>query len=467
MLYALARVFLRFATRVYFRRLEIVGAEEVPARGPVILAANHPQSITDALVLGLATRRVVHYVAHSGLFANPVQRWLLGHAGVIPIHRPKDVGDAASRNEASFRACRELLERGGCIGIFPEGTSREERRVQDFKTGTVRIALLAEEKNDFALGVRIVPVGLSFQSAARFRSRVLATFGTPILVRDCRQEFERDREATVRRLTAELQQRVRHQVVDVKQQQLEDFIRDVEHVYKCELLDREGLRIPGRSRYEKAENLSREIARATEYFYEVRPELIWSVQETLREYRRKLDRVNLPDRIVKDEAASFRGQAIRWALLLAVGLPVAMWGLTWNVVPYRLTGELSSLVTRDRTKIHGTQIVVGALVFGLAYGAWAWFAWEHRNQWGSAGVAAFLVSLPPSGLFARRYLIAMGRRRQHLRWAYLQSTRQLMVQKLLKLRQEIISVMDEALEEYMRRSASTDSDPVSSQERGD
>jgi glycerol-3-phosphate O-acyltransferase / dihydroxyacetone phosphate acyltransferase len=451
LLYSLARPLLRLAARAYFRRIEIVGGEHIPPDGPVILAANHPQSITDGLILGIATRRVVHYVAHSGLFENPLLRWSLRHAGVIPIHRPRDVDDAAARNEDSFRACRELLEGGGCLGIFPEGTSRDERRVQDFKTGTLRIAFMTDEANDFELGVSIVPVGLSFQSAARFRSRVLVTFGAPLIAAEHREAYESDPELAVRELTDELQRRVRHKVVDVKREELEEFVRDVEHVYKSELLDREELDVQGDSRYERGQKLSREIARAAEYFYEERPELIWSVSESLREYRRKLDRVNLPDRIVREEGASFRGQATRLAILFALGLPFALWGLLWNYLPYRLTGDIARLLTRDRTKTHGTQMTVGSLLFVVFYATYLWYFWDRRVTWGDGGLGGFLLSLPLTGLFARRYLIALGRRRLHLRWAYLQSTRQLLVQKLLALRAEIIGSMDAALEEYLQR----------------
>ena len=112
-LYRFGRVLVQVAARAYFRRVEIQRADRMPPDGPVILAANHPQSITDALILGLATPRVVHFVAHSGLFRNPLIAALLRSAGVIPIHRSSDVPDAPAHNEASFAACTDVLRRGG------------------------------------------------------------------------------------------------------------------------------------------------------------------------------------------------------------------------------------------------------------------------------------------------------------------------------------------------------------------
>jgi len=439
-------------TRAYFREVQVRHVERVALEGPVILAANHPQSITDALILGLVSPRVVHYLAHSGLFANPLLAFLLRAAGVIPIYRREDVVDAGSQNETSFQSCCELLREGGCVGIFPEGTSQQARRVQPLKTGTARIALEAEVENDFALGLSIVPVGLSFQSRRRFRSRVLVRFGEPIVVAAHRQLFERDPHDAARVITAELQAAIRHQVVDVTQSDLEEFVQRVERVYKHELRDRPELRVPGLSQFERDQFLAREIARATDYFYQHRPEAIWGMAELLDEYQRKLDRLGIADRMLREESTAFAGTAMRLAVLGTLGLPIAVWGLLTNFLPYRLTEWVTLLIGPDATKTHTTQFGVGAAVFGGFYLAYIWWAFGQFGGWTTVAIG---VSLPASGLFARSYVVTLLRRRKELRFAYLRSTRGLMIQKLRRFRREIIEVMDEALEEYMARDTST------------
>ena len=88
LLYTATRFLTRVALRIYFRAIEVTGRENVPRNGPVILAANHPQSITDALILGTATSRMVHCIAHSGLFRHRVVGWLLRRLGAIPPMPP-------------------------------------------------------------------------------------------------------------------------------------------------------------------------------------------------------------------------------------------------------------------------------------------------------------------------------------------------------------------------------------------
>jgi glycerol-3-phosphate O-acyltransferase/dihydroxyacetone phosphate acyltransferase len=94
----------------------VAGRDHLEAPGPAMFAANHPQSGADALVLGLSAGRVVHFVAQSGLFKNPIRGSILRGVGVVPVHRPKDVAQATEKNVEMFRACREVLERGGAIG---------------------------------------------------------------------------------------------------------------------------------------------------------------------------------------------------------------------------------------------------------------------------------------------------------------------------------------------------------------
>src|SRR5206468_1914173 len=82
-------------------------------------------------------------------------------------------------NADTFRACFEALERGGLIGIYPEGTTHTEARVQRIKTGAARIALEYESRRAAAGGppLSLIPAGLTFEARKSFRGRVRVSFG--------------------------------------------------------------------------------------------------------------------------------------------------------------------------------------------------------------------------------------------------------------------------------------------------
>jgi 1-acyl-sn-glycerol-3-phosphate acyltransferase len=95
-------------------RIEIRGAERVPATGAVILAANH-ESLADPWLLPLCTPRPVRYMAKAELWNIPLVGFILGKFGVFPVAR--GAGDRGAIGRAA-----ELLEEGQVLGIFPQGT---------------------------------------------------------------------------------------------------------------------------------------------------------------------------------------------------------------------------------------------------------------------------------------------------------------------------------------------------------
>ena len=157
---AALRGVLGLVLRVFFRRVEVSGAERVPSRGPVIFVLNHPNGLVDpAVVLCLAPRRTA-FLAKATLFRMPVIGWLARTFGAIPVHRPQDPGTDPARNRETFEAARAVLAGGGAIAIFPEGASHSDPRLRRLKTGAARIALGAVARLDPRTPLRIVPAGL-------------------------------------------------------------------------------------------------------------------------------------------------------------------------------------------------------------------------------------------------------------------------------------------------------------------
>ncbi len=142
-LYVLVRAALTLAFRLYLR-LEGIGGEELPRRGPLLLASNH-RSFLDPFAIGVLMKRPVYYVAKRELFQRRWQAWLLGSLGAFPIDR------GAGDREAMATA-KAILDRGDCVLIFPEGT-----RVRPGPLGTPRrgVGRLALET-----GAVVVPVAV-------------------------------------------------------------------------------------------------------------------------------------------------------------------------------------------------------------------------------------------------------------------------------------------------------------------
>ena len=126
-------------------RPTVEGEDNVPASSGAVLAANH-LSFVDSVFVPAAVDRTVYYLGKLDYF-HGLGRHFFENVGVIPIDRA-----GGSRSEASLRRGQQILEKGGLLGMYPEGTRSPDGRLYRGKTGPVRLALRA--------GVPVVPIGL-------------------------------------------------------------------------------------------------------------------------------------------------------------------------------------------------------------------------------------------------------------------------------------------------------------------
>jgi len=163
----------RLLTRVFFRRIEVAGADQLPG-GPVVLVANHVNGLVDGMVLLAALDRYPRFLGKSTLFKIRPLAPFLRLAGVVPVYRAAD--GSTERNREAFATAGAILSSGAMVAVFPEGVSHDDARLHPLRTGAARIALAAVEQG--VTGLAVVPVGLIYEEKARFRSRALVRIGT-------------------------------------------------------------------------------------------------------------------------------------------------------------------------------------------------------------------------------------------------------------------------------------------------
>jgi 1-acyl-sn-glycerol-3-phosphate acyltransferase len=124
-----------------FHGLQFSGTSNIPKDGPVIIAANHP-SYFDPVVLSLATKRHVRFFALADILKVPVIGWFARQWGILPVYR-------GGNNEETVQKALRVLQRGGAIGIFPEGRRSLQYAMGNAKPGVGRLAVQS--------GAKIVP----------------------------------------------------------------------------------------------------------------------------------------------------------------------------------------------------------------------------------------------------------------------------------------------------------------------
>ena len=165
---------------MFFRRIEIGGAERIPGSGPVLFVLNHPNSLVDPLFLLCFSPRPVFFLAKAPLFRMPVVGFFTRAFGSIPVYRRQDAGSDVRREPRDLRRPRGGSSNGGgVLALFPEGVSHDEPSLLDLKTGAARIALGVSAGE----GVRDRSRGpLLHAGSPAFAARALLFFGEPLHV---------------------------------------------------------------------------------------------------------------------------------------------------------------------------------------------------------------------------------------------------------------------------------------------
>jgi glycerol-3-phosphate O-acyltransferase/dihydroxyacetone phosphate acyltransferase len=401
------------AVRLYYR-LETDG-ERVPLTGPVLLVANHPNSLLDAAMVTAAARRPVRFLAKSTLFDDPSLawpiRWLVAASGAIPVYRQADGAAPPGGNDAAFGAVRAALSGGAAVALFPEGISHARSALAPLKTGAARIALGTAQ----SLGspIPIVPIGLLLDDRAVFRSTARVIVGAPVPWDDLAGRPDSD-SAAVRDLTSRIQTGLRSVTVSYASWE------DARLVALAEAVHAAGGRLqsPG-------ERLAREAlgAAALERLRASDDPAWHTLAADLRAHARLLRALNLTPADLF--ARTDLGTALSWSLrrvpLLALAAVTTLGtALAWPA--YRLVGPIAARMPQasDLDVRATAKVLIGAVVFLLWTAILAAGAAIVAGLWAAVAALALAPALALAALLttegwqtswrdARRFLLLRNR----------------------------------------------------------
>src|SRR3989442_2086900 len=137
----------------------------------------------------------------------------------------------------TFEACFRVLERGEVVGIFPEGITYDDSQLKEIKSGAARMALELEQRHGGKLGLKIVPVGLTFSAREIYRSDARVNFGEPIAAADFLGDYAERRKECIHRLTAEIERRIQSLILHLPQLEHARVIAAVKRLYLEHLRD--------------------------------------------------------------------------------------------------------------------------------------------------------------------------------------------------------------------------------------
>ncbi|HEY8122958.1 MAG TPA: 1-acyl-sn-glycerol-3-phosphate acyltransferase [Myxococcota bacterium] len=393
----------------FFRSIEVTGAENVPRGVPLVLVANHHNSLVDPILVLGTTGVHARFLAKATLWDVLPTRLLLELAAVIPVHRAQDGADM-SKNDETFARCWDVLAAGGAIALFPEGISHDAPHLARLKTGAARIVLGAAKQ----FGVRnswIVPVGLTFEQKGKFRSRALVTIGAPLDPAPFVMQQAGDEAGAVRGLTDAVKGALERVTLNYPSRDDVPIIERAAALWEAR--ERE---LPARMALEEAFRLRQTALRLYERARTRYPQRVAALSARVEQYAQRLEAQRLRDEHV---AARYpRTEVIAYgigsATLLLFWLPIAAVGSVMNWVPYRLIWAGARLSPGENLPAT-IKLVGGFFLYPITWLIWALLAGGALGA--GAGVATALLG-PLAAWFAMLFHERYERFWEHARaWA--------------------------------------------------
>ena len=176
----------------------------------MLIAANHPNSFLDAIILTTLFKKPVYSLARGDAFANKFYRKLLTSLNMFPVYRISEGVENLEHNYKTFEQCKEIFKQTGIVLIFSEGRCINEWHLRSLKKGTARLAISAWQEG---IPLKVLPLGINYSSFYSFGKNIQLNFGNMI----SKQDFDADHThgKSITDFNDKLQQQLKQLVVEI------------------------------------------------------------------------------------------------------------------------------------------------------------------------------------------------------------------------------------------------------------
>lgn len=392
--YALFKYWVKFwHDKIYYRRVEYVHRKGVPLNEHLIVTANHQNALMDALAIELAFYNQPVFVARSDIFANKWVASILYWLKILPVYRIRDGYESLKKNEMIFQKTIDIILNNNSFVIMPEGNHAGIRRLRPFKKGFARIAFQTEAANNYSLNIKIVPVGIDYESYTSYRSTLLVNFGEPMDISGFYNDYKVNPPVALNKIKAALSERIKPLMIDIESEAYYDLYNELRRMYRPYFLKKQGL---NPKKLYDGFRADKQLIAALKAYETRNPGKMEYYSELMATFVKGSEEAGFGERELQKNNVSM---VKLWAnlLLLLVASPLFLYGFLLNALPYHLPRYLVRNI-KDKQFHSSFKFVITLLAFPVFYLVEAGiFCMFNRYAW---GIATFIISLPVSAFIA-------------------------------------------------------------------
>ncbi|MES2799083.1 MAG: 1-acyl-sn-glycerol-3-phosphate acyltransferase [Bacteroidota bacterium] len=395
MLYKIFKFLISNAIRFYYKEIRVENVKQLSHEGPLIIIANHPNTLMDAWLLSVISPNKIYYLTKGTFFSTPLKMWFLRSLGMIPVNRMVDGKTQGVENAHSFEECFKILEQSKTLVVFPEGNSVMERTLRPLKSGTARIALEFLQRNPTVKNLKILPVGLYYSRGNQYTSSVLVKIGEKESIDHYLPDYLENNAGGARKLTNDFRIKLENLLVISQSKDQELLVDDLFAILHD---NDEELTIEQRA------SIFKELHETIHQTQEENPSKIKEIHQLVSNFQMKFNNLSIRSSLLSKGMG--RGKNVRKLILslflFLLSFPVYFFGLVHNFIPFYTTHFLMQKLVKDVEYYAPIAILLSIVMYPLNYlGIILLFDWFVDF---SAVIHIFYVFLmPTTGVFAYKY----------------------------------------------------------------
>ncbi len=204
---------------VFYRKVIVLGRENINPDHHLIFAPNHQNALMDALAVLFTHKGQPIFLARADIFKRKTVASILYFLKILPVYRLRDGFSSVKANDEIFSKTIDVLKNRNGVVILPEGDHAGFRRLRQLKKGICRVAFQSDEATGFNLKIKIIPVGLEFSNYSRFRQVLTVAYGKPIEVSEYFDSYKANPERALNELRARLSDEIKSIMIHIESEE--------------------------------------------------------------------------------------------------------------------------------------------------------------------------------------------------------------------------------------------------------
>jgi 1-acyl-sn-glycerol-3-phosphate acyltransferase len=204
---------------VFYRKVIVLGRENINPEHHLIFAPNHQNALMDALAVLFTNSGHNVFLARADIFKKKTIAAILYFLKILPVYRIRDGFSSLKGNDDIFIKTIDVLKNKNGLVILPEGDHAGFRRLRQLKKGICRVAFQSDEATGFNLDIKIIPVGLEYSNYTRYRQVLTVAYGKPIEVSEFYEAYKVSPERALNDLRSRLSDEMKNNMVHIESEE--------------------------------------------------------------------------------------------------------------------------------------------------------------------------------------------------------------------------------------------------------